>query len=143
MPNWTSNTLTLVGDADKIDAFYEMMGDEFDFGKIVPPPGNLFTDDLGDKERKMCEEEGIPNWRDWNCEHWGTKWNATNEGPVEIKVYSETTKEATYVFNTAWDTPQEVIRALWDNWPELDFEGGYIHEGYEGCGNFQEFNNRE
>ena len=85
MPNWTSNTLTLVGDADKIDAFYEMMGDEFDFGKIVPPPKNLFTDDLGDKERKMCEEEGIPNWRDWNCEHWGTKWNAvSDEGLPEV-----------------------------------------------------------
>ncbi len=23
----------------------------------------------------------------------------------------------------------------------LDFEGGYIHEGYEGCGSFSEFNN--
>ena len=138
MPNWTSNTLHLVGDSDKIDAFYEMMGDEFDFGKIVPSPENLFTENLGDKERKMCEEKGIPNWLDWNCEHWGTKWNASPPYSSEMEEYG-TCKILTYLFKTAWDTPRPVIVALKSKYPDLDIEGGYVHEGYEGCGSFQEF----
>ena len=139
MPNWTSNTLTLVGDPDKIDAFYAMMGDEFDFEKIIPPPENLFMENLGDKERKMCEEKGIPNWLDWNCEHWGTKWNAvSDEGLPEVEEYG-TCKLLTYHFKTAWDTPRPVIVAIKSKYPDLDVDGGYIHEGYEGCGSFQEF----
>ena len=49
----------------------------------------------------------------------------------------------TYCFDTAWDTPGPIITALWKQWPDLEFTGGYVHEGYEGCGSFYEFSNRD
>jgi|TARA_R110001606_G_scaffold131381_1_gene267305 hypothetical protein len=142
MPNWTSNTLDITGTPDSVDRFVDHMGDEMDFNKVIPQPDNLFLGNFGNAERKMCAAKGIPNWLDWNSENWGTKWNANNDGgSVEIEVYggSEGFKQATYQFMTAWDTPRPVIAALWEQWPDLEFDGGYFHEGYEGCGSFLEF----
>jgi len=145
MPNWTSNILNVVGKPEAVDKFVAHMGEVMDFEKVVPPPENMFRDNLSPEDTERCAAEGTPNWLDWQAENWGTKWNARcDEGPVELEHYeSINMKQATYRFETAWDTPREVITALWNKWPDLDFEGGYIHEGYEGCGSFSEFNNRE
>ena len=145
MPNWTSNILNVVGKPEDVDKFIAHMGDEMDFEKVIPSPENMFRDNLSEEDKERCAAEGIPNWYDWQSENWGTKWNACHhEGPVEIEDYEGMNiKQATYRFDTAWDTPREVITALWDKWPDLDFGGGYVHEGYEGCGSFSEFSNRE
>ncbi|MDA3780456.1 MAG: hypothetical protein PF487_09615 [Bacteroidales bacterium] len=42
---------------------------QFDFNKIIPQPENIFNGNLGEKERQMCEDEGRPNWYDWNIEN--------------------------------------------------------------------------
>jgi|TARA_R110000787_G_scaffold150692_5_gene264617 hypothetical protein len=142
MPNWTRNIMHVDGDVKEVKKFLKHMGKQMDFQKVLPMPEDCFTDNLGDKERKMCEDQGIPNWYDWSIENWGTKWNANNvEGDVEVDKYGKKAQflHLTYRFETAWDTPREVIRALFKQWPELEFDGGYIHEGYEGCGNFNEF----
>tara|TARA_R110000787_G_scaffold60573_1_gene137335 strand:- start:11 stop:448 length:438 start_codon:yes stop_codon:yes gene_type:complete len=145
MPNWTNNILNICGHPDAVDKFVAHMGDVMDFEKVIPPPKNMFRDNLSSEDAERCSEEGIPTRREWQSENWGTKWNAYNrEGSVEIEKYENMNlKQATYRFNTAWDTPRGVIAALWKQWPDLDFDGGYVHEGYEGCGSFQEFNNRE
>ena len=145
MPNWTSNILNVVGKPEDVDKFVAHMGDEMDFEKVIPSPENMFRDNLSSEDKERLAAEGVPNWYDWQSANWGTKWNACHhEGPVEIQDYEGMNmKQATYRFETAWDTPREVITALWDKWPDLDFDGGYIHEGYEGCGSFSEFNNRE
>ena len=145
MPNWTSNILNVVGKPEDVDKFVAHMGEEMDFEKVIPSPSNMFRENLSQEDRERCVKEGIPNWYDWQSEHWGTKWNAhSDEGPVEIEDYkSMDIRQATYRFDTAWDTPRPVIAKLWEDWPDLEFEGGYIHEGYDGCGNFREFNNRE
>ena len=151
MPNWTANKLEVCGLEGDCEKFLEHMGEEMDFEKVIPMPENCFRDILGEKERKLCEEKGIPNWLDWCTENWGTKWNACRTVPVErsefelLSTLRPPIKEVvlTYCFDTAWDTPREIITALWEQWPDLDFEGGYVHEGYEGCGSFYEFSNRE
>jgi len=142
MPNWTANKLEVSGLNDDCEKFLNHMGEEMDFQKVIPMPEDCFTNNLGEKERKMCEEKGIPNWYDWCSENWGTKWNACRTVPVERSEFGRILI-LTYCFSTAWDTPRKVITALWEKWPDLDFEGGYVHEGYEGCGNFYEFSNRE
>jgi len=144
MPNWTSNTLIVVGKPEDVDKFVAHIGDEMDFEKVVPSPSNMFREDLSQEIEERCAKEGIPTWRDWLPEHWGTKWNACNRQEVELEMIRSTgLKQATYIFDTAWDTPGPVITKLWEDWPELEFEGGYIHEGYQGCGSFCEFSNRE
>ena len=45
----------------------------------------------------------------------------------------------TYEFLTAWSTPEPVIRKLVLDWPDLEISGGWVDEGYEGCGSFCEF----
>jgi len=145
MPNWTSNILNVIGKPEDVDKFVAHMGDEMDFEKVIPSPENMFRDNLSQEDKERCAREGIPNWYDWQSENWGTKWNARcDEGAVEIEDYENMNmKQATYRFETAWDTPRPVIAKLWEDWTDLEFEGGYIHEGYEGCGSFYEFNNRE
>lgn len=145
MPNWTNNILHVVGKPEAVDKFVAHMGKVMDFEKVIPPPANMFRDNLSSEDMERCAAEGIPTWHNWQSDNWGTKWNANNgDSSVEIEKYDRMSiKQATYRFETAWDTPRGVIAALWEQWPDLDFEGGYVHEAYQGCGSFQEFNNRE
>ena len=144
MPNWTTNTLKVVGKPEDVDKFVAHIGEEMDFEKVIPSPANMFKGNLGEPERERCIKEGIPNWYDWQSEHWGTKWNAHSEETVELEMLGYIgLKQATYIFDTAWDTPRPVITKLWEDWPDLEFEGGEIHECYAGCGSFGEFSNRE
>ena len=145
MPNWTSNILNVVGKPEAVDKFVAHMGEVMDFEKVIPPPENMFRDNLSSEDRSVSRrmesrtgtigslQIGGPNGTP-HLMRVRSKWKSTK---------SMNMKQATYRFETAWDTPREVITALWDKWPDLDFEGGYIHEGYEGCGSFSEFNNRE
>jgi hypothetical protein len=124
MPNWTQNTLEVEGTKEDCKKFLAHMGEEMDFNKVIPMPEEVDT-------------------REWSIENWGTKWNACDSEPVETHIYANgKSVTLTYKFNTAWDTPREVITALWEKWPDLEFFGGYVHECYEGCGSFQEFSNR-
>ena len=144
MPNWTENELEVEGTKEECEKFLAHMGEEMNFEKVIPSPKDMFGENLGDKERKMCEEKGIPNWLDWQSENWGTKWNACHTEPARREVYgSGKFMSLIYRFDTAWDTPRPVIAKLWEQWPDLDFGGGYVHEGYEGCGDFGEFTNRD
>ena len=142
MPNWTANRLEVSGLKADCEKFLKHMGEHMDFEKVIPIPEDCFTGTLGEKERKMCKDTGVPNWYDWSIENWGTKWNACGTVPVERLSYGNY-QTLTYCFDTAWDTPREIITALWVQWPDLEFGGGYVHEGYEGCGGFYEFSNRK
>lgn len=48
-------------------------------------------------------ECGSLNWYGWNCDNWGTKWNA-----YDVEVISDETIK----FETAWSAPRPVINAL-------------------------------
>ena len=122
MPNWTANTLELSGSKEATQKFLDMMGDEFDFEKIIPKP-----DDSDD-------------WREWSIENWDTKWNACQCEPVKIEEYPAISMRIlVYRFDTAWSTPEKVIRKVAKDWPDLEVSGGWISEGYEDCGNFYSF----
>ena len=143
MPNYTRNKLIVTGLSEDVERFVDHIGQTMDFEKIIPPPANMFREDLGEKERKECVEKGIPNWYDWQREHWGTKWNASDCEEVILTHFEHTSyAEAIYRFDTAWSTPEPVIRRIIEDWPELEIDGGYIDEGYEFCGSFQDFQDR-
>lgn len=53
-----------------------------------------FIDNWYSKEKpEINKEELLPNWYDWNIEHWGTKWNACESSISKGCVF----------FQTAWD----------------------------------------
>ena len=122
MPNHVTNTLVIYADDEEVlDTILEEIKGEnefIDFATIIPEPDNLFKDDLSGEDRKRCEAEGVPNWYDWNCKNWGTKWNAyaqSSEGPC----YGE----VTIIFDTAWAPPLPIIDALRKKYKNASFYG--------------------
>ena len=117
MPNHVTNKIKFYGEQSNINKILEIIkGEEgcIDFNKIVPTPDNIYQGNLGVEERKLY---GTNNWYDWNCTHWGTKWNAYSTS------FSVNTN--TIWFDTAWSSPIPVLDAL----AKLCYE---YHVGFEG-----------
>ena len=138
MPNHTQNTLELTGKPQTVMAFIYNMGKHMDFEKVIPPPANMFRENLRRQDVERCAREGIPTWQDWQRKHWGTKWNAYQTEDVVVQKWSVNFTTATYRFQTAWDAPRPVIAAIIKQNPDIEVSGGYVLEGYEGCGSFYE-----
>ena len=136
MPNHTQNTLELTGNPQTVMAFVDQMGKHMDFEKVIPPPANMFRENLRRQDVERCAREGIPTWQDWQRKHWGTKWNAYQTEDVVVQKWSVNFTTATYRFQTAWDAPRPVIAAIIKQNPDIEVTGGYVLEGYEGCGSF-------
>ncbi|WP_405325530.1 hypothetical protein [Fibrobacter sp.] len=71
------------------------------------------------------------NWFDWNIDHWGTKWDASDSS-VEWEGDALVVK-----FNTAWSVPEEFIKALSKLYPKVSIavyayeeQGQYTHGVY-------------
>ncbi len=113
MPNNITNILIVQGDTQKRKDLFEAIKSEdhcigsIDFSKIIPPPNG-----------------GSDGQRDWNIDHWGTKWNSY--GFDEAKEFDGETLE----FQTAWATPQPVITALAEQYPDLDFDLKWADEDF-------------
>jgi hypothetical protein len=89
--------------------------DNFDFERIIPSPDGLLRGGLTMEDRKH------PNWHDWNCANWGTKWNSYD--------YKQDDKGRVY-FDTAWSPPTEVIRKLSAMFPNIRIMHEYFDEGW-------------
>ena len=85
---------------------------------LRPQPDNIFRGNLGDKEREECIKKGIPNWYDWNCENWGTKWDSCH-----VEFIDETANTVDIQFETAWSPPIE-----WFNY--IYSQGWRVHARY-------------
>ena len=79
---------------------------------MVPQPEDMFHGNLGEKERKECEEKGIPNWYDWNIANWGVKWDVAD---VESERYDA---HLTLCYDTPWGPPDGIKSALKDMFEE-------------------------
>ncbi len=127
MPNHVTNILTVSGDADKMQAMFEVIKtDQFglgsiDFNKVIPMPEHIFRGNLGQAER---EQYGSANWYDWSIANWGTKWNSYGYQTCTEKDFDGTT----LTFDTAWSNPQPVIAALAAKYPDLSFSHKWADE---------------
>jgi len=136
MPNHVSNELTVDGATKEVNRFLKHMGKGFDFEKIIPMPVDIFRPPMSDEDKERLAKEGVPNWYDWCCENWDTKWNAYDV-KRDIGTYGEASgKYVTYKFNTAWSPPEKIVEKLREDWPELEIYGGYIGENHEYCDSF-------
>jgi Ferredoxin-like domain in Api92-like protein len=118
MPNWFHQTLTITGPAEERERFLAecFTNFELDFHKVVPQPEHIQKSTDGG----FMGPDGTnrqPDWYEWNCEHWGTKWNAQN---TSITVDANT---ITLSFSTAWVPPIPVYVELGKKYPQLVFEG--------------------
>ena len=103
MPNNTRNYVTLRHfSTKKINALKEELKkkDPEIFNHLRPQPPTMFHGNLSEEDRIECKLTGVPNWYDWNCENWGTKWDAYG-----IDVINGTANTLELQFFTAWDSP--------------------------------------
>ena len=125
MPNWVRNQVS-VGNKQALDECIKRgeKGDEFDFNVVIPMPEHIFRGNLGFNEH---EKYGKDNWYDWSIEHWGTKWN----GGQCRRTYDDTVE-----FETAWATPEPVIKAMSEKY-KTKVEVYYADEGISyNCGHY-------
>lgn len=54
---------------------------------------------------------GAFTWYDWRLDNWGTKWNS----------YASERKENSFIFETAWSAPHEIVEQLAKMFPRLSF----------------------
>lgn len=121
MPNWCNNKLTIIGDKNELEQVKPLLfkeNGEFSFECSVPSP------------------TGEYDWYSWNCENWGTKWDAGNVYHTEI-----TDTQIEVFFDTAWSPPENWfyglcnkieskdvhIEMLYEEWG-MWFAGSFVRE---------------
>jgi len=129
MPNYCSNTLTMTAISNKakklLKEYYALVEEE-------TYPEVLFQHFY---PRPDMEDESI---REWNCENWGTKWDA-DDCSLEFEFeLAGTNPKFIAEFQTAWSPPV----AFYENMKEVGFsiEATYNEPGMEFLGKWDNDN---
>lgn len=139
MPNWMRTALEVSGDQKLREKFFNAIGQgleskqPIDFEKVIPPPDNLFQGNLGQPEEKYCKDNNIPNWYDWNCKNWGTKWNAVGG---EVKTFGDYSDVLFFdtAYNLAFPILEELEKMLMNEYKGIEIYGEFIEETYSQAG---------
>ena len=126
MPNWCSNNLVISTNTEvDRDKAREQLKEFRDKVKIVESEfmNNLYPMPKELENTKAGFGSDKPNWYDWRCEHWGTKW--------DINGYLEYEEEdmIEYSFDSAWSPPTGFIKKISKDFPLLRFRLKYEEEG--------------
>ena len=89
------------------------------------PEDEQSTWEIGVKSAVNILKYGYPNWYDWSCDNWGTKWNAC--GYSEGIDYSE---NEYLEFDTAWSAPIPVLVKLSEMFPKIEFQHKWADEDF-------------
>ena len=151
MPNHCTNYLTVSGDAKEIKRFHEAItaGEQQDheqfriLDNLFPTPQELretvkgFSANGGqnpenaEKQKANMEKFGAPDWYDWNCKNYGSKWSDFDG------VFGQVSdNEINMVFVSAWSPIGEGIRNVSEQFPTLDFILAYDEGGMAFCGGY-------
>ena len=128
MPNYVTNEVVFNFDMshDK-DRFMKLVTSDdnpFDFNNIVPMPKEINPrGSLSYKDREQ------PNWYDWSCDNWGTKWNSS-----KAHVNYEEENYVCFSFLTAWSAPTPIAVKLKSMFDGISFRWFYRDEGDNFCG---------
>ena len=105
MPNWCQNVIYVSHKDEK---------------KMVALKDAIIKGELCDHIKPMPEElkdttspSDSPNWYDWACKHWGTKWDICSPWDTD-EIYNDEDGNGTYVFkfDTAWSPPIPIYDAM-------------------------------
>ena len=133
MPNHCDNKLTVTGPKAEVDRFIlKARGEKecLDVNKFVPMPEELrnqpsYPGNQSEQTKRLQEAHGYPDWYEWACGEWGTKWGAY-EGSME----RDWPDSVTYGFSTAWaPLGNKLIAAISDQFPTLHLELNYEEPG--------------
>ena len=65
-------------------------------------------------------EHGAHTWYDWCIKQWSTKWNCSEGNCLK--------DGNTFVFDTAWSAPENILKALSKKFPTVEFCHGWADE---------------
>lgn len=160
MPNWVYNNLTIApndeagGTIKDVADLVEQVGRAYTIKSRDWKTGEMFDHAVNDPEfsfwnitrpdeseiKEYEESHGAsgasPFWYDWNCENWGTKWDASD---VEFIDHEPDHKQ--YRFSTPWAPPIPVLVSLSAQHPNLHIELEWEEE--QGFGGTFVFTNGE
>lgn len=109
MPNWCYNNVTVSYNKENESILREKLSEDKElFMQFVPRPPEY---DEGER------------WYGWNCDNWGTKWDAT---PTEIE-WDTDHDMVSFKLETAWGPPTQFYEALEKLGYEV--EAYYLEEG--------------
>lgn len=147
MPNWCDNSLSVYGQQDAINEFFERvsaLGDEQGISileSFIPTPKALIDDgdvpSMTDDDKAALEKDyGTWDWYTWRLTNWGCKWSDTNthvytnakdrssvENPLVDSFYCSAQ------FQTPWAPPEPAIQTISGMFPKLTFVISYVEEG--------------
>jgi len=124
MPNWCENQIVISGPQEKIKELFNKLDEGKLLESIWPMPENVFLGSLGENERTQCEEQGIPNWYDWCCDNWGTKWDVVD--PV-FNMYAHDVIVGTFL--TAWGPPINAYANYLNENTDMTISADYFESG--------------
>ena len=142
MPNWCLNTVEFEGTPEQIKQVKDAIQKDALFGTLCPMPESVFRGDLGQEERKDCEDKGIDNWYDWSVGNWGTKWEASDLHLDDEGQYDDCA-HVTVSFSTAWSPPVNFYETLYENMnadcddlgnPDFKIRATYYEPGCDSIG---------
>ena len=161
MPNWCENCLTIIGDSKKIAKLLRSICNEegeIDFEKIIPSPKTI---EECPERYIVKEEEKVSisrepdrpwfNWYEWQCNNWGTKWNADYSSDsllnkakeLEEHNYDGCDDGVDIFFSTAWSPAIPIAEKLIEDNKDLNIELKYFEWGMWYGGIVDEYGNRD
>jgi len=140
MPNWCHNTLEVSSDDERTIAIFRERArvekSDLSFHCFLPTPERLknapaCTRPSDPKEAreydlvraKNIAEYGEPDWYEWNCRNWGTKWDVNASLTESRKRYLK------YEFDTAWSPPIPWTRHVSACFPDVVFFLSFVEPG--------------
>lgn len=149
MPNWCMNRVSISGseeDIKKITKLVSTKDSALSFNNIIPAPNwNKIPNEKGELpvKEEIKNKEGVvvmttnnfpdgkndDRWYSWQCENWGTKWDACS-----VEVVSEGTDYIEYEFETAWSPPHPIIDKLREDFPDVSISAFYDEPGMQIAG---------
>lgn len=102
---------------------YHAMRKRIDAGDLTEAEKKLgvsmpITEDMRDD---LIAKYGAADWYDWQCENWGTKWNAYSQELLE---------DGRIIFQTAWSSPSAIFETLSSQHPEVYFTVKFADEDF-------------
>lgn len=99
---------------------------------VFPETADEYAE-VGRKYFSNIVRYGVPDWYEWSCRNWGTKWNAN-----EASVYSDADYDV-ITFETAWSPPTEITFAVASMLSKIqggniDIQWRWAEEGGEDAG---------
>jgi len=124
MPNWVFNSVSVTGTPAELDVFKHEIAEPYDVITYdyetrtnkpdVRRSSLSFWNAVAPEDLEWYNKDGA--WYDWNIEHWGVKWDASNVSLTEFE------NNLVYQFETPWSIPVKAMKAMSAKYPNLTFD---------------------